>query len=262
MTFNQYKRGFTAEAIKSGYSQQNINRCLDYAEKLFLNNVPIIYNTSHLSGIVGYRKSYLKRAALFTPYFYRDFEILKKNGGKRKISEPLPSLKEIQLWILENILYKVKISKCAKAYIPKVNIKQNLKFHIKKPLVLAIDIENFFPSIKQVYVEKIFQSLGYSSLISNLLAKLCSCNGSLPQGAPTSPYISNIYLKPLDDAVSEFCKKKDIRYTRYADDLTFSGQFDYNELYGLLLIEIEKLNLKINKSKTKVMAPNTSITFH
>ena len=213
-----------------------------------------------ISGLVGYKKSYLKKAALFTSYFYRDFEILKKNGKKRKISEPLPSLKEIQLWVLENILYKVKISKYAKAYIPKVNIKQNFIFHVRQPLVFTIDIDNFFPSIKQIYVEEIFQSLGYSNLISNLLAKLCCRNESLPQGAPTSPYLSNIYLKPLDSAVFKHCNEKKIRYTRYADDLTFSGKFNDKELYALLRIEIQKLGLKIHNDKTKVMTPNTRQT--
>jgi len=260
VTFTQYKNNFTAEALKSGYSQQNIDRCLVYAEKLFSNKVPVIYNTSHLAGLVGYRKSYLKKAAMLSKYFYRDFEILKKNGRKRKISEPLPSLKEIQLWILENILYKVKISKFAKAYIPKVNLKQNLKYHVGKPLILAIDIENFFPSIRQNNVEKIFQELGYSNLISNLLAKLCCRGESLPQGAPTSPYLSNIYLKPLDDDVSEYCLERNIHYTRYADDLTFSGMFNDKELCKYLHIEIEKLNLKINNDKTKVMTPNTRQT--
>lgn len=260
MTFNQYKRDFTAEALKSGYSRQNIDRCLTYAGNLFSNNVPVIYNTSHLSGLVGYKKSYLKKAALFTSYFYRDFEILKKNGGKRKISEPLPSLKEIQLWILENILYKVKISRHAKAYTPKVNIKENLKYHIRKPLVFAIDIENFFPSIKRIHVEEIFKSLGYSSLISNLLSKLCCRDGSLPQGAPTSPYLSNIYLKTLDDAVSKYCTERRIHYTRYADDLTFSGKFDIKELNDVLFIELRNLTLTINRRKTKIMTPNTRQT--
>lgn len=260
MTFNQYKRGFTAEALKSGYSRQNIDRCLAYAERLFSNSVPVIYNTSHLAGLVGYKKSYLKKAALFTSYFYRHFEILKKDGRKRKISEPLPSLKEIQLWILENILYKVEISKYAKAYVPKMSLRHNLRFHIRKPLLLAIDIENFFPSIKRIYVEEIFRSLGYSAIISNLLAKLCCRDGSLPQGASTSPCLSNIYLKPLDDAVSQYCKENNIHYTRYADDLTFSGEFNPETLYEFVSIEMEKLKLTINNDKTRVMTPNTRQT--
>jgi RNA-directed DNA polymerase len=61
MTFDQYQKDFTAEALKSGYSQQNVLHCLVYAERLFSNNVPVIYNTSHLCGLVGYRKSCLKK---------------------------------------------------------------------------------------------------------------------------------------------------------------------------------------------------------
>jgi len=129
MTFEQYKTEFTVEAGKSGYSEQNIILCLQYAEKLYSYGVPVIYNTSHLSGLVGYKKNYLKKAVLFTPYFYRKFYIYKKNGKKRTISEPLPSLKEIQNWILLNILYNVEVSRFAKAYIRKSNIRQNLVFH-------------------------------------------------------------------------------------------------------------------------------------
>jgi RNA-directed DNA polymerase len=106
MDFSHYKNAFIQEALKNGYSEQNIQRCLEYAELLFSNEVPVIYNTSHLSNLVGYNKTYLKKASHYLQYFYRDFEITKKNGTKRPISEPLPSLKEIQIWILKNILYK------------------------------------------------------------------------------------------------------------------------------------------------------------
>lgn len=260
MTFEQYKKDFTREAIQSGYSEQNITDCLNYAETLFEYNVPVIYNTSHLSGLVGYRKSYLKRAVLHNSYFYREFEILKRNGKKRTISEPLPSLKEIQLWILQNILYKIEVSKYAKAYIPKMNIKQNLIFHKGQKKVFTIDIENFFPSIKQVKIENIFRSVGYSKILSALMAKLCCLKESLPQGAPTSPYLSNIYLKSTDNEISKYCKEKEIRFTRYADDMTFSGDFDEAALLSFVKIQIENLQLTINEEKTKLMTPNTRQT--
>jgi RNA-directed DNA polymerase len=99
MDFEKYKSSFEKLASDSGYSEQNIQRCLSYARVLCDNGVPIIYNTSHLSALVGYKKGYLKRAVMYTTHFYRNFEILKKNGRKRKISEPLPSLMEIQIWI-------------------------------------------------------------------------------------------------------------------------------------------------------------------
>jgi RNA-directed DNA polymerase len=256
MNFEQYKIDFSLEASKSGFSAQNIQACLQYAEKLFSNNVPIIYNTSHLSVLVGYRKNYIKKAALFTSYFYRNFEINKKNGKKRLISEPLPSLKEIQIWILNNILYKVDVSKYAKAYVPNTSIKQNLVYHKGQPQVLTLDIQSFFPSIKTESIRAIFQSLGYSQIVSSLLAKLCSLDGCLPQGSPTSPYLSNIYLKEFDNIVYEFCHNKSIRFTRYADDMTFSGKFDSDEIVEFIKSELSKLSLTLNDQKIKLMTPN------
>lgn len=256
MKFDIYQTEFTNRALEAGYSQHNIEKCLDYAENLFQNNVPVIYNTTHLSALVGYNQQYLKKAVSRTTYFYRDFEIRKRNGKKRSVSEPLPSLKEIQLWILKNILYKVKVSPFAKAYKPKVKLTENLRFHKNQKKVLTLDLKDFFPSIKLLEVERIFWKLGYSKSVSNMLAKLCCKDGSLPQGASTSPYLSNIFFMAGDELISDFCKPRKIRYTRYADDLTFSGDFDQSELYDMVSYVIENAGLKINKEKTKLMSPN------
>jgi RNA-directed DNA polymerase len=256
MDTTKYKIDFTAEAHKMGLSKRSIQHCLDYAEVLISHNVPIIYNPSHLSSLVGYKKEYLKKAALHTSYFYRNFEITKKNGKKRPIAEPLPSLKEIQIWILENILEKVEVSPFAKAYKPKTSLIENLKFHKNQPKVFTLDLENFFPSIKIEWVEKVFLELGYSKMVSNLLAKLCTKDSALPQGASTSPYLSNLIFKEADAIISEFCKDRKIKYTRYADDLSFSGDFDENEVLDKVTETIKMLHLRINESKTKLMTPD------
>ena len=255
MNFNQYKENFKREATKVGYNNRNINRCLNYAEELFSNNVPVIYDSTHLSLLVGYKKEYLKKAALYTKYFYRNFEITKKNGKKRAISEPLPSLKEVQHWILKNILYHVPTSPFAKAYKPNVSILENLKFHKNQPKVFTLDLENFFPSIRFESIEKLFLDLGYSKSVSNLLAQLCTLDSILPQGAPTSPYLSNLIFKKADTVLANYCKKHKIRYTRYADDLSFSGNFDEKKLLLLVTENIEKLGFKINAEKTNLMTP-------
>lgn len=260
MDFAQYKETFTKEALKTGYSQQNIQRCLDYAERLLLQNLPVIYNPTHLSSLVGYNKKFIKRAALYSKKFYRDFEITKKNGTIRQLSEPLPSLKEIQIWILKNILNKIPVSPFAKAYKPQVKLTENLKFHKKQPKVFTLDLENFFPSIKTNTIEKAFRRLGYSRMISKLLSRLCTRDDSLPQGAPTSPYLSNLILKNADVVIANFCIPRKIRYTRYADDLSFSGNFDETELLDKVTQTIEKLDLRINKNKTKLMTPNNRQT--
>jgi RNA-directed DNA polymerase len=220
---------------------------------LYLHQVPVIYNPTHLSGLVGYKKEYLKKASLFPNYFYRDFEVAKKNGSKRLISEPLPSLKEIQIWILRNILYKVPSSAFAKAYRPAVTLLENLRFHKKQSKVFTLDLENFFPSIRVEAVENEFLKLGYSKIVSKLLSKLCTRNGALPQGAPTSPYLSNLIFKEADTVIAAYCKEHKIRYTRYADDMSFSGDFNENELLQKVTESVEKMGLRINAKKTKLM---------
>lgn len=253
MDFTHYKEAFIKESRKIGFSLPNIQRCLDYAEVLFLHQVPVIYNPAHLSALVGYKKEYLKKASLFPNYFYRDFEVAKKNGSKRLISEPLPSLKEIQIWILRNILYKVPISAFAKAYRPTVTLLENLRFHKNQPKVFTLDLENFFPSIRVEAVENEFLKLGYSRIISKLLSKLCTKDGSLPQGAPTSPYLSNLIFKDTDASIAAYCKEYKIRYTRYADDMSFSGDFDENELLEKVTETVAQIGLSINAKKTQLM---------
>src|ERR1700744_6085418 len=113
MTFDNYEKNFRKKASKSGYSEDDIQKCLKYAQPIIAKGLPVIYNTSNLAALVGYRKNYLKRAVLFTPYFYRKFFITKKAGKLREIKEPLPSLKDIQIWILNHILYAIHPSKFA-----------------------------------------------------------------------------------------------------------------------------------------------------
>jgi len=254
--FEKYQKAFSEKAIGNGFSTDEINRCLKYSKPIINNGFPIIYNTSHLGACIGYNKSYLKRASAYTKSFYKTHVILKKNGKQRYLSEPLPSLKEIQYWILENILTKVKISKYSKAYSANRSIKDHVRYHKGQKIVLTLDIEGFFDNITLPKVQDIFLKIGYSKLISNLLAKLCCLEECLPQGAPTSPRISNIVLNNFDEVISEYCRKNDIKYTRYADDLAFSGDFSSDDLIHLVSTELNHIGLFLNESKTMVMSGN------
>lgn len=253
---DRYKSEFTLKALNSGYSNENINKCLDYAEPIIKNYLPVIYNLTHLSNLTGYKRGYIIQAAVVSKYseaYYKYYEIRKKNGGKRIIQEPLPNLKDIQYWILNNILNYVEVSPYAKAYRKHIGLKENLKFHKNQKKVLTLDIENFFPSIKSSLVKKIFLINGYSEIVSEYLAKLCCLKESLPQGAPTSPYISNIVMKDIDDEIGAFCVKNNIRYTRYSDDLTFSGDFDEKIVLKMVTILMKSIGFKLNNEKTQVM---------
>jgi RNA-directed DNA polymerase len=260
MNFQQYQKQFTSKAKKEGFDQLEIRRCIDYAEQLALKQLPIIYDTDHFSRLVGYQERYIRRAIVHTPSFYRSFQLTKRNGSHRRIDEPLPSLKEIQLWLLQNVLHKIPVHARAKAYKPTVRLREHLRFHVNQPLVVNVDIADFFPSIRQHSVETIFRNAGYSRQLANLFGKLCTLNGKLPQGAPTSPYLSNLFFYPLDEKIAQHCTTNSIRYTRYADDLTFSGLFSPNDLLHFLNPLLHENGLQLQPKKTKVMRPHQQQT--
>lgn len=265
MNFEQYKTHFTERALKSGFSYEFIQHCLDYSEILLRNNAPIIYDLNHFAGLVGYNTTYLKRAALSTFFFYRHFPIDKKNSNKKRIiSEPLPSLKSIQHFILTEILYKQNVSKFCKSYIPKKKLNDYIKFHINPKELLTLDIENFFSSIKFPFILKYFKGLGYSEEVSVILAKLCTISEKidlendkarfLPQGSATSPYLSNLILKTFDERLAVFCLGNNWRYTRYADDMAFSGDhLNQEKIIAFVKNELFFLNLKLNMEKVNFM---------
>lgn len=254
--FDSYSSKFRLEAQNIGFSEANIELCLNYAEKLNSNNVPIIYNLTHLSRLTGLKRNYIIQAAVSSKHskaYYRKFKVNKKKGGERIIHEPLPNLKRVQYWILQNILSGINVSPYAKAYILKRGLKQNIRFHRKQKKVLNVDIKDFFPSISPPQVEAIFNEVGYSRTLSKYLSKLCLLDDSLPQGAPTSPAISNIVMKSFDEEVSKFVRNQNINYTRYADDITFSGDFEERVIIKYVEEVLAKYNFQLNKKKTKLM---------
>lgn len=124
-------------------------------------------------------------------------------------------------------------------------------------MVLTLDIKDFFTNITSEHINSFFIQLGYSNYVANLLTKLCCLNNSLPQGAPTSPILSNIIMKPFDEVISTFCKNSNLRYSRYADDLAFSSdKIDVNELTTLINSNLNIIGLKLNESKTMLMSNN------
>jgi RNA-directed DNA polymerase len=249
--WDTYKNNFVKEAFETGYSEGEITELLNYAKILYDNNIPIIYDQTHLSLLVGYRISFLRKVTNSQSKFYRVFKIPKKAGGERTIAEPLPSLKEIQRWILDNILVEAPVSKHAKAYISNRSIKSNASYHVGKKLVLRLDMTNFFGSIKFKRVYGVFSSLGYNTQVAAMLSELCILSNSLPQGAPTSPAISNIIMFQADKRIANLAKKHKINYTRYADDMTFSGEFEPGMIIKFVKTVLKDYKLELNPKKTR-----------
>jgi hypothetical protein len=123
----------------------------------------------HLARLVGYKTTYLYGASNSPERYYRTYNIPKVSGGLRIITEPLPSLKEIQRWILDNILDKVPVHPFAKGFVRNRSIRDNARFHQRQRFVLTLDIENFFNYVAATTVRKVFLDLGYSSNVAVLL---------------------------------------------------------------------------------------------
>ena len=183
---------------------------------------------------------------------YKEYKIKKRNGNYRTIYEPNKILKHIQRKILSNILEDMKVSEYAKAYHKNISIVDNAIVHVKSKVILKLDIVDFFDNIDFINVYKnCFYSFPKS--IGILLTNLCTYYGFLPQGAPTSAYISNLVMREIDYKIGLFCKELNINYTRYSDDMTFSGDFNPNIVIRKVRKLLYKLNLKINNKKIKVI---------
>lgn len=175
-----------------------------------------------------------------TRIHYYHFTIPKKDGTERPIWAPMPRLKAAQHWILREILEKLPVHGSAHGFLAGRNIASNAGRHTNSRLLLNMDLRNFFPTITLSRVRGVFRKAGYRKQISTLLALLCtespreivSHNDTryfvaggprcLPQGAPTSPALTNTICLRLDRRLAGLAKSLGWRYTRYADDLTFS----------------------------------------
>lgn len=241
---------------KSSFSDKEKLLLINYAEKLHLNNLPVFFDENQLNKFFNINEA----LDSFVDDSIKFYKVLKKNKVEnRTIYIPNIHLNKIQKWILENILERYSISPYTYSFVKNRSAVDHANRHVSREesWLLSMDIKNFFPSIKRRDVTKIFRGLGYSDEVSNYLSKLSCYRGELVQGFPTSPIISNIFLGEFDLYIASICSNKNIEYSRYADDLAFSGKYEDNSLEFLndLIKEVNlylnKIGLEINPKKTK-----------
>ncbi|HCK7256245.1 retron St85 family RNA-directed DNA polymerase [Enterobacter bugandensis] len=239
--------------LEKGINTNFISTYLDYIKTLESRNIPVIFEVEHLSKLIGIKYPEINDIVFGTKSFYREFKIPKKKGGYRKISSPYPSLRKCQTWIHEKLLYSLRTHKNAFAYKKGKSIIDNAEQHLNNHFLLKIDIKDFFPSIPINWVIKLFDSLGYAKNVSYALASLCCLDGCLPQGGITSPSLSNILLYPLDERLSKLALKFNLKYSRYADDMVFSGEAIPSKFISYVTDIIESYGFILNKEKTKLL---------
>ena len=188
---------------------------------------------------------------------YRNTFIPKHDGSKRKLSVPDTILKKVQRSISDNILSHYTISHYATAYTSGSSVQKNASLHVGKQKILKLDIEGFFDNILYSRVKDVvFREDKFSEPIRILLTMLCYYKESLPQGAPTSPAITNIIMYDFDEKIGKYCEENNISYSRYCDDMTFSGDFDEGLVIAFVKDELRKLGLFLKSRKTAVI-PST-----
>lgn len=188
---------------------------------------------------------------------YRTFFVTKRSGSKRIISAPRTFLKVIQWWILDTILVNCEASPYAFGFVRGRSFIQNANSHLGSRHIINLDIENFFPSISGEFVTSVFSKMGYSDEVAAGLTDLVTVSGGLPQGAPTSPMLANLIFVDLDIELNGLAKVYGAKYTRYADDLTFSSK---DKIDSSIVSDVQALlnvyGLRINSKKTRFMGPN------
>ncbi len=252
---------------------------------------------AHLSGVeMGRLHAYVSRAG-DDPY--REFTIRKRPipGQKprfRFIAVPEPQLLRVQSWIASEILNRAPRHPASTAFAPGSRLVAAARPHCQGQWMIKFDVQDFFESITEIDAFRVFRDRGYQALVAFELARLCTRLrdkhrvptsylpsrrrsryrgpdiealyprkhlGVLPQGAPTSPMLSNLAVSDLDANLNLIAEKFGLRYSRYADDLTFSttrksfGRSNSIRLVGEVYQEIIARGLSPNRSKTSIIAP-------
>lgn len=249
------------------------------SQALARNALPALDHASDLAQAMGIGLGELRFLAwhreVSSVSHYQRFTMPKKSGGERHISAPMPRLKRAQYWVLDNILAKMPVHEAAHGFMPGRSILTNAAPHVGRDVVINLDLKDFFPSIGMRRVRGVFRQLGYSSQVASLLALVCTeaptdevqLDGSryfvargervLPQGAPTSPMITNLLCRRLDARLAASAAKLGFHYTRYADDLTFSVGPEHSRDTAKLLWRVKQIvaseGLTLHPDKQQVM---------
>jgi hypothetical protein len=176
---------------------------------------------------------------------YRPFQIPKRSGGVRTILAPSVELKKLQRHILHGLLAKLQVHPAVHGFERHRSILTNAAPHAGSAVVVRLDIRDFFSSTRADRIRKYFRKIGWNREAAELLTRLTTYDGGLPQGAPSSPRLANLVNHRLDARLAALAAKLPgkvrcreevtITYTRYADDLTFSFSHDLQALIADLL---------------------------
>ncbi|MBY6115978.1 reverse transcriptase family protein [Mameliella alba] len=292
---------YELEAIELGRPRETIDASIEQIENLNETNppAPAILTLNHLAKRTGVGYEWLRAFVMrqLMPGMdgdarpYRKFSIRKRSGGYRTIHIPEPKLMHTQRWINYHILREVSPHSASQAFTNGCSIKKCAIKHCGAQWMIKIDLEDFFGSVTEIQVYRVFRSLGYQALVSFELARLCTITpgdrslrsrhphwrvwkpnkeiptyskkylGFLPQGAPTSPRLANLVMRRCDQEIQKLAKSYGLTFTRYSDDLCFStrtkkfNRHAASKFIGEAYMVLAKYGYQPNLRKTSVVPP-------
>ncbi len=254
-------------------------------------DLPSIFSLRHFSHQTELSYTYLRSVIGRRRDPYKVFQISKRRGGKRNICVPETTLLVAQKWLHKYILSKQTPHWRSFAFHKDSSIVKCASVHCDASWIVKLDIQRFFESTNETKIFHVFKGLGYSSLVAFELARLCTRTykskrpellktqeyeparysiinsyrsellGSLPQGAPTSPMLSNLACLSMDEELQLLAENYGCVYTRYADDITFSyhgsgfDRSEANKVIGKSYDILRRNNYIPNTFKTSVVPP-------
>lgn len=203
---------------------------------------------------LGLSPALLSKFAYNPSRYYREFSIPKKNGGQRIIRSPRIFLKVVQWFLAEFVLTSLPVSQSIHSFRQDRSIASNAVQHEGQLYVANLDIEDFFGSITRRHVRALLRKEGFLHGEADAISRLVTYDDALPQGAPTSPAISNAILYEFDNRLEAFAKARGVIYSRYADDMTLSGANKRAIQLCIARIDqlLRRLDLRINEDKTRI----------
>lgn len=198
----------------------------------------------------------VEKLLVFNPSYTRR-NIPKRRGGMRTLDVPDAATRDLQRHILHRLLKRLRAHPAARGFEKGHSIVTNALPHAGQAVIVKLDIKDFFNSTTAARIDLYFRRVGWDAKAAALLTRLVTQNGGLPQGAPTSPRLSNLVNYGLDESLGRFAKHRKITYTRYADDMTFSCPKDYpTRVRGIVRrvrYALKRVGYELNGAKTQTL---------
>ncbi|TYL54034.1 reverse transcriptase family protein [Agromyces mariniharenae] len=247
------------DGIALGVDPDVLERAADERARLRAQGAYPLLSLAHLAHETGASYTYLREVVSRTRDPYQDVAIPKADGGTRPISAPEPILMDVQRWILKHLLERTPTHPASFAYRPGTSIVHCAEQHAGASWMVKMDLHDFFGTVTETSVYRVFRRLGYAKLVSFELARITTraqnaryapwlagnrtiraysvdAEGVLPQGGPSSGQLANAAATRLDRLIQSFALEAGLTYTRYSDDLMFSSHAAFRRVDAVNVI--------------------------